>query len=506
MTPNFALSRCHGAHALVKIALAAVLAALAAAVLLVGLGAQPASAAQVLAMPMPAGPMVIEIHKYEQPDTLGQPASGLEITDPALLPQAPPVTGATFTATRVPGIDLTTNAGQREASALTADEAAQRIAGVAPDASDTTDGAGNATLQVAASGLYYVQETVTPGGFVTAAPFLVALPLSNPETLDSWLTTVHVYPKNERVGIRLGVIDQNAVSLGDTVHWRATSDVPLQLTNSYVVRNKIDSRLQLVAGTGGFSVGLSCACPPLEAGADYSVVLDSSSGEYVIEFTAAGRARLAAAAAAHPGVTVQIDYDTVVLASGGLRNEAILQIDDADAANDTAETKWGPLEIIVHERGNPNHKIAGARFQVYLTEADALAGTNPITVDGLHEWTSDAQGRILINGLRFSDFVNGLNVELGDPLYRTYYVMMTHIPEGYTGVKTPIGLSVTSTTEAQVAVVELWRSAGPGPGGLPVTGGQMAGAGLLLALALGSSAFALLAARKRRSDEDQEQV
>ena len=126
-------------------------------------------------------------------------------------------------------------------------------------------------------------------------------------------------------------------------------------------------------------------------------------------------------------------------------------------------------------------------------------------IEGVREWTSDADGQIYIRGLRFSDFVNGVNVAADDPQYRTYFVKMTYIPDGYSGVQVPIGLSVTSSTEAQVAVVELWRSVGPGPGpgGLPVTGAQMAGAGLLLALALGTSGAALFAARKRGRGEVQ---
>lgn len=507
MTPSSVLHRRHGAHALMKTALAAVLAASTAAVMLICIGAQPASATQMLAVPMPSGPMTIEIHKYEQPDTLGNPASGLEITDPSLLPQTPPVSGATFTATRVPNVDLTTHAGQREAGEMTVDEAAQRIADAAavPETSDTTDGSGDATLSVTTSGLYYVQETVTPQGFVNAAPFLVALPLTNPETRDGWLTTVHVYPKNERVGIRLSVVDEDSVALGDTVHWKATADLPAKPTTSYVVRQKIDPRLQLVDGVDGFTLGLSCACAPLAEGADYLVTQDQTTKEYVIEFTAAGRAKLATAAAEHPGVTVTVDYDTIVLAEGELQNTATLHVDGSDAANDTAETRWGPLEIIVHERGSFEIRIPGARFQLYLTEADALAGTNPIVIEGVREWTSDADGQIYIRGLRFSDFVNGVNVAADDSLYRNYFVKMTHIPDGYSGVQVPIGLSVTSSTEAQVAVVELWRSVGPGPGpgGLPVTGAQMAGASLLLALALGTSGAALFAARKRRRGEAQ---
>ena len=205
-----------------------------------------------------------------------------------------------------------------------------------------------------------VQETVTPQGFVHAAPFLVALPLTNPETRDGWLTTVHVYPKNERVGIRLGVVDEDAVALGDTVRWKATADVPTKPTTSYVVRQKIDPRLQLIDGVDGFSLALNCACAPLAKGPDYLVTFDETSAEYVIEFTAAGRAKLAAAAAEHPGATVVVDYDTIVLAEGELQNTATLYVDGSDAANDTAETRWGPLEIIVHERGSFEKRIPGA--------------------------------------------------------------------------------------------------------------------------------------------------
>ena len=110
-----------------RLALARAVAVSAAAIVLLGSGAVTANAAPSLApavldtlvsaAPAPIGPMTIEIHKFEQPAQLGQPSDGLEITDPTLLPVTPPVAGATFAATRVPGIDLTTPGGQQNISA-----------------------------------------------------------------------------------------------------------------------------------------------------------------------------------------------------------------------------------------------------------------------------------------------------------------------------------------------------------------------------------------------------
>lgn len=54
-------------------------------------------------------------------------------------------------------------------------------------------------LVVFSIGLYRVTETKAPAGHrVTAQPFYVALPLTDPTKLNEWLSTVHVYPKNNK--------------------------------------------------------------------------------------------------------------------------------------------------------------------------------------------------------------------------------------------------------------------------------------------------------------------
>ncbi|MFC6235234.1 SpaH/EbpB family LPXTG-anchored major pilin, partial [Leucobacter soli] len=413
-------------------------------------------------------------------------------------------------------------------AALTAAAVAPLVAGRPIAATDETDGAGDATLAPLGVGLYYVQETVTPSGYVGAAPFLVALPLTNPETLNDRLTVVHVYPKNAHVSISLDVRDADAVAVGDTVSWTSRSSIPnLPVLDGYRIVQEIDPKLELVGAAGGAPgdaagevvVALDCAgCPPLQTGVHYTRSYDPVTREITVDFTAAGLRVLEDAVSAHPDASVTVGYGTRVLGDGELRNRALLYADrasidgdpgSAGPVSDTAVTKWGPLAILVHERGKPNVLIPGAKFRLFLSAEDAKAGRNPIVVDGTSEWTTDENGEIRVDGLRFSDFVDGLERDESDPLYRSYYVILTEIPEGYRGTKTPIALSVTSTVEPQIAVVELWRPQvggddddddGDQDGGLSTTGVRIAGIGLLGAiLAIGG---AMILARRRERDED----
>lgn len=485
--------------------------ALVAVTALLGVHGGTAAAAAPAAPALdPTAVTTIELHKLEQPHALGLPATGLPQDTTGLVP----VAGATFTATRVPGIDVTTNAGQQAAAALTAAAAAPLVAGLPAAASDTTDSAGDATLTPLGVGLYYVTETVTPAGFVPAAPFLVALPLTDPGTRDGWLTTVHVYPKNAHIGIALDVRDEDAVTVGDTVTWRARAGIPYQPSiDGYRITQTIAPGLTLDAG--GIRVTLDCgtapvpACATLVAGVDYVLTVDPAGTGFDVDITASGRAALAAAVQAHPDASVVVDFPTAVTADGAYVNTATLAATratiDGDpgapaAVADTAETRWGPLAILVREAGHPENLIPGARFKLYPTPEDAAAGTNPIVVDGVGEWVSDQHGRVDISGLRFSDFVNGLQRDPTDPLYRQYHVALTGIPDGYLGTLSVLSVVVTSTTEPQLVVVELHRQSG---GSLPWTGAQVAGIGTASLALLAAGILFLIAGRRRRRDVEE---
>lgn len=469
----------------------------------------------------------IEIHKLEQPNELGAAPDGLpqDVTGHA------PISGSTFTAKRVPGIDVSTNQGQREAGDLSVDEAIQRVANQDVAAQEVTDANGRASLSSLASGVYYVQETDTPAGYVGAEPFLVALPLTHPVERDEWLSTVHVYPKDATAGITLDVIDEDAVKLGDRVQWNSRSDIPQQSTiDGYRVDQVINSNLDLV-GTDNLldeiTVTLDCNdCPDLVPNIDYQLSYDGDGQTLTTVFASSGLEKLEAAIDENPTAQVKIEYETTVHDEGVHVNEAILYpsqaaVDKLRGVKDTATTKWGRLSILVHEHGNPDNLIAGARFELFLTLENAHAGQAPIVIDGGGEWTTNEQGRLVIHGLRFSNYVNGLDRETTDPLYRLFWATPTHVPEGWSWVdNSPLALPITDTVEYQTLIFEVIRATTPpetgeptrpgeppaeggitpppSGGELPMTGAQMIGLIVLAAVLVGVGL--LLVQRRRASD------
>lgn len=471
------------------------------------------------------GAYTIEIHKFEQPEVLGAAANGLPLDTAGHTP----VVGATFTAKRVPGIDLMTNRGQRDAGLLSPVEAITRVAGEPVAGQAITDTHGNATLAGLAPGLYLVQETGVPVGYVGSAAFLVALPLTDPSAPGRQLDTVHVYPKNVSTSIMLGVIDQDAVKLGDTVHWASTSTIAGKgVHDGYLVEHVINPNLELIGQldlASAVAVSLvcgdgDCAAPTpglaLVPGVDYVVTYDHATRRLSVVFLAAGLAKLAQAAEAHTDAQVRIAYDTEVLDEGVHTNEAVLYpsaqaIADRAGVHDTSVTKWGPLSVVVHEHGDAAHLIAGACFSIYGSLEDAVQGINPISIGGVSEWITDSHGRLIVPGLRFSNFANGLDRDTSDELYRLYWAVPTCVPEGWQWADDrPLAGAVIDEIEFQTLIFEIVKVDEPGgsPTGpdqpnqpeLPVTGGQIAGIGVL-AVALIATGFIALGARRRVTRE-----
>ncbi len=141
-------------------------------------------------------------------------------------------------------------------------------------------------------------------------------------------------------------------------------------------------------------------------------------------------------------------------------------------------TKWGEMTLQkVDENGTA---LAGAAFSVYATEADALAGTNPIVLNGQSTFTVAADGTLTISGLRYSDWADGAAVAPGSADYRTYYLVETTAPPaGYELLAEPISFLINSASTT--VGIDLSVKNIPSNGGfeLPLTGGV--GTGLLYA-------------------------
>jgi len=503
----------------------AVACAVIIAALLASLVAIPAAHAASL----PSGPFTIEIHKYEQPGEVGYPGNGLPL-DLSALPSTDPVPGAVFTAIRVPGIDVTTNAGQQQAEALTLQQARDAIAGE-PGVEATTDDFGNATIGGLSAGLYFVSETATPDGFVGAADFLVMLPLTNPDTGADWLSTVHVYPKNDNVGAgtALHVHDEDVWACDDPVTWTPVASIPAAPTiDGYIIQNLLDPGLALVGTLDDVTVSVTGVT--VDRPTDYIVRSAAIDGReaFEIAFTAQGRQKLAEARAADPDARVTLGYQTVVRDEqpGEFTNEMRLlptaaAIDHAGVVNvayrsspapaaaaigalvSTNTVKFGALLIIVSEQGNPGNRIPGATIQLFRTPEDAVAKTDPIECAGEISWVSDANGEALIPCLRLSNFENGVQLAPSDPRIRDYWAVMGEVPSGWQGSTAAFPMQVLSTSILHPTIAELFlvRTGDGGGGDLSETGARITGLAMLGILLAGVGATFLLRRRNRGEEE-----
>ncbi|HEX4189605.1 MAG TPA: SpaH/EbpB family LPXTG-anchored major pilin [Marmoricola sp.] len=417
--------------------------AIAAAVATIGV--VPVASAVSPYLPDPGQSGTLTIHKTKAPDSLsGVPGD--------------PIPGVTFSVEQVTGIDLTTNAGWQDASALSstynADDAAGSIqsAGYGLAAADgspvTTDSAGEASLSSLPLGLYLVSETQWPAGATPSVPFLVTVPETQPDGAG-WLYDISVYPKNSVDGVTKSVDDAASVALGDPVSWTIIGDIPnVARIDGYKILDHLDAKLDYKSAATTLVDGT-----PISSGVDYDLVFDPATHTLSLTFTDKGTAVLAA----HRATQVKVVVGTVVNAVGVVANTAVLYPNQHSFGVEPGQpggpvesppvvTKWGSITV---QKTDPNgNPLAGAVFSVYPTKADAEDRAHAISLGGHTSFPVDAQGRLTIAGLRYSDFADGAEVSPGASGYRAYWLGETKAPQGYDILGEPVEFAVTAQTTA----------------------------------------------------------
>jgi fimbrial isopeptide formation D2 family protein/LPXTG-motif cell wall-anchored protein len=450
----------------------------------------------------PAIPRSLTVHKYQLGPTSPQNAgTGQEI--PGGIPNGIPIEGVQFTATLIPSVDLLTSAGWATATSLTANSAAPLATGTAYTA--TTDGSGvgifPSTMPI---GLYLVRETGAPAEVTDpTAPFLVTLPFptgSQGSPANEWIYDVHVYPKNSvtdlvktRILPPAGSVEARNV---DLVRWAIRASIPTLPTgetiSSFVVNDQIDTGLEFVAtppsGVAPTSVTVTneAGTPQtLVAGTDYTIT--TAGNTQTVTFTASGRSRLASLPAGT--VVFNVLTRTVSVPAGGqITNTATSTVDGATETV-SAVTPVGQLTIFAYAptASGGQTPLAGAQFQMFLTETDARNGTNPVSINGVSTVTTGADGTVvypaLVPGIYWgSEMVPPPGYQLPVPRYST-----TQVVAGPTSVSAPVQNYVPIPHNQ----VSAWA--------LPLTGGDGAlwfvvGGVALIVIAIGA---AVLVARRR---------
>lgn len=418
-------------------------------------------------------------------------------------PAAPgtPLPGASFTIRQVQGLDLATNAGLVEASKLTVADAQGRTLG-APQ-TKTTDAQGQAAFTGLPVGVYLVTEDSAPAGYAPGAPFLVYIPMTNPANTSQWNYDVNVYPKNSAVTAEKAVGDAGQ-NVGDTVTFSITSSIPQPANNGTISKYTIVDDLQenLVSTTAdNVTAELTAGGTTLAKGTDYTVTVDAATQKVEVVFTPAGLTKLSDAKKADPTVEVKTTIvgtvkDVTTENGGHLVNEASVISNRGGGSGDVTQntnqvnTYWGTLKIA--KQDDAQKPLAGAKFQVFeCTSADALG--KQIAINSVNEWTTAADGSVVINGLHVTDYENGAEITAA----KKYCLVETQAPEGYELLAKPVEVNFTRSDVAntadgtdaitQLASVTNVKSNGPK---LPLTGGTGIGlVALLGAVLVGAGAW-----------------
>ncbi|HKP06133.1 MAG TPA: SpaH/EbpB family LPXTG-anchored major pilin, partial [Microbacterium sp.] len=361
----------------------------------------------------PNQPVSLTIHKF----ALG-PGNGAVAGTGQEIPgfSGTPLSGAEFTVSRVADVDLTTSAGWAQVPNITPASAAGRLTG-APIVGET-DASGVVSFDSATDdleiGLYLVTETGLPEDATNpVAPFLVTLPFPTGPggaPANEWIYDVHVYPKNAVTELTKTRVPAPANSVEarnpDLIRWAIASSIPTlaagDTISNFSLQDTIPAELEYVAsppsGVAPSSVvvtNFAGVAQNFAAGTDYEIVTTGSTS--TLTFTPAGLTRLTAL----QGGTVTFNVLTravAIPADGTIENTATANINGATESV-TGTTPIGQLTVFAFEAtpGAPERTpLAGAVYQVFLTEQDAIRGENPISIDGISQWTTDASGYVEI--------------------------------------------------------------------------------------------------------------
>lgn len=475
---------------------------LAVATAIAALGSVGTASAAPLVNPDALGS--ITVHKFEAPVTPTGDYSDGTIKDTTGLT---PLPGVDFTVAQVNTIDLSTNAGWTEAASIPFDPAnpensltdAGYTLGTASTV--TTDVNGEAYFGELPVGVYLVQETSYPAGVTPSAPFIITVPLTNPDSSDTWMYDVHVYPKNATTTATKTVVDADSIKLGDPVQWTIKGDIPnVDPIDGYKVVDALDPRLDYVSTAVSLSNGAV-----ITEDIDYSIDFDAVSNTVTVLFTDAGRAILAQ----NPDAQVVVVIDTTVNTIGEIPNTALVypnagsfdvQPGEPGGPTPTNEvaTKWGEITVLKHGENGITDALGGAQFMVFTSAADAATLTNPVVIDNVDTWTSAADGTLTISGLRYSGFANGVTVAPGEAGYNQYYLVEVVAPDGYELLAEPIQFVIDASTTA--VGIDLYVENVPSNAGfeLPMTGGTGTTVLYLVGLAMLAGGAVFLIAQRRR--------
>jgi len=315
----------------------------------------------------------------------------------------------------------------------------------------TTGSNGKTTFNFGTTdGVYYVVEKETTRVDIAADPFLVSVPMSDPQNEGEWLYTVNVYPKNKSKTPTVNKTFLNgdtvlSCGLGDIIPFKITAPVPVGIASmvTFFVSDNLTGKFDLVIDdTLVKSVTVTVDSADLEANVDYAITY--SSNILKIDFT-----NYLARLTQYEEQTITITFDAVLASflvdtddENSFTNTAVLTYqmpgkndpDDIPSGPEDPTVYFGSITIDKFD-GADDTRLDGAVFKLATSAANAAAGIfvkDPTKTDD-SDWTvTTVSGTAVFGGLAY-DIENGT----------TYYLVEITAPAGYNRLRSYITATIT---------------------------------------------------------------
>ncbi|MDR1713061.1 MAG: SpaH/EbpB family LPXTG-anchored major pilin [Coriobacteriales bacterium] len=498
--------------------------------------------------PFPEKPYSLTIHKYVMPDTTAaNPANDGTDQNVSIPADATPLDGITFNLYKVtiPDSGLVPVDGDYLLNSYT--DPATLTSGSevfalteAKTASVTTNESGLAKASNLDPGYYLVVEQPDTRVTAPAAPFVVAVPMTN-STGDGWISDVHVYPKNEAANITK-TADKTVIGLGETVNWTVRTSVPDDIAAfaKFNFIDRLDSALDYLPDSlelRGFTSSADKTGTVITAD-NYTVTEPSkesgvgNNNTLTVAFNTSGQPLTVPAGLA--------DYKFIELRFATTVNDDILQRTNHELDNtasvkftnrfneektiqDTSE-KIHTGSIIINKVDTNTRQgvnVNGAKFKIASSPSNANEGHYIQLIDGqlvdyqqngYEEDNHDLDWAVTTSGGSESQAATAVFAGLpdytevsagGTKTYLSYYLVEVQAPTGYNLLTEPVQVNFTAENSTVTTSYTIDTTVKNSTGfTLPKTGGMgtvafTAGGLVLIGLAL---ALLIRSLRRRRSN------
>ena len=341
---------------------------------------------------------------------------------------------------------------QKFANDFTAEALTKKLSATANSGKITEENKTSYTFENLAAGYYLVYVT---GGKEIQSSLV---------TVDETTTTVNL--KTEAPSITK-TADKETAEIGQVVKYTVTGAIP-DTTGyeqyQYIIHDELSKGLDFVNDANG--TALEASATKVKVAVAFKDAGVTGAGTAPTEATLATDSNKkmsldlsdwVKANQENKGKEFTVTYYAKVNANAVVTEKNNAQLEYGNNPKETtkttpseAKTPTYPLDILKKEKTSEK-ELAGAKFSLYTTEADAKAGTNAITVsgsDGKYVVDPTSKNTVFesvasIEGENYNLHVNGLKA--GD-----YWLVETEAPAGYNKLTAPIKVTIKKSADADV--------------------------------------------------------